>query len=187
MIHKPIWNHSVLNLSDLQIILKWFWGKSQQILVIREPFWNDSGANLSDSQIILKWCCAGVNLGDLLTILKWLGQIWVIREPFWNDSGVNLSDSWTILKWSWSESWWLMNHSEMILEQISLNPSDSQTILKWFVNQESSCILTNHTWFKRGRANLPEYIYEDSWGISSDSHWITWIESQGFALNHRQH
>ena len=149
--------------------LKWFWGESQWVLVICEPFWNYSGANLNDSWTILGWILA------------------------------NLSCLWTILKWFCSKSWRFANHAEMIPGQISVihepfwndsraNLRDLQTILKWFMYpQKSSWILTNHTWWKRGRVNLPEYVrfmrmHEDSivnhielhgWIADSINIWLT--------------
>ena len=83
------------------MIVKW-------ILVICEPFWNDSQVNFSDSDTVI---CKPF----------WNDSVWIlICEPFKNDFWVNLSISQNILKWLSSESWWFVNHSKMILEQISV-------------------------------------------------------------------
>ena len=110
-----------VNLSDLQTILKWLWGKS---CWFRKQFGNDSGINFNES-----WWF--VNHSEFF-----VGQISVIHEPPWNDSTVNLS-----------KSQCFVNHYEMILGRISRMHKTwfliiSAIPMKWFVNHwESSGII----------------------------------------------
>ena len=86
------------------------------------PDQGDSWWFANHSEMILGWF---VNHSKMN--LEWF---LVIHEPLWNDSGAILSDSWTTLKCFWGNSWWFMNHSEMILV---LFANHSEMIPGWFL------------------------------------------------------